>query len=282
MDDYTFEKPDEKAYIDTLITFLRRTGHNDIGKLLENAECEIRDSGDYGNRINASATGIYFSVPVENLALITEEMEELLVGCCDKIMPAQIGFDVTYVEFSPLLERYNSSKNLSDDLEEISASLSKKISIELLPEDLKQKGKDMAEVYLYLYCVENSLRLFIEKVALKEFGENYFNELEINGNIKNHIKGRKEKEEKNKWLNLRGDSDLFYLDFEDLEKIIMNNWGIFESYFPNQNWITTKINEIADCRHLVAHNSFISEHGKNVLKIYYESILKQISAAFEN
>lgn len=54
----------------------------------------------------------------------------------------------------------------------------------------------MAEVYFYLYCIENSLRLFIEKVALNKLGENYFEKLQINSNIEKNIKGRKRKEEK--------------------------------------------------------------------------------------
>ena len=214
MDDYTFEKPDENAYIDTLIKFLRSTGREDIGKLLENAECAIKDSGDYsGHRWNAFATLIYFRLPIENLGLITEEIKEILIGYCDKIMPAEIGFDVTQVEFSPLLERNKTSKNLSEHLDEIASSLSKEISIDILPENLKQKGKDMAEVYFYLYCVENSLRLFIEKVASKNFGEDYFERLNLNGNIKSKIRGRKKKESKNKWLGLRGDSDSFLFRF---------------------------------------------------------------------
>lgn len=150
---------------------------------------------------------------------------------------------------------------------------------EILPDDIIKKGKEMAEIYFYLYCVENSLRLFIEKVALNKLGENYFEKLQINSNIEKNIKGRKRKEEKNKWLGVRGDSELFYLDFEDLEKIIMNNWDLFKDYFPNLNWITSKLSEMADCRNLIAHNSFIDEDGRNLLRTYYVNILKQIANA---
>lgn len=59
----------------------------------------------------------------------------------------------------------------------------------------------------------------------------------------------------------------------------MNNWDLFKDYFPDQNWITTKIREMADCRNLVAHNSFIDNHGRDVLKTDYVSILKQIDNA---
>ncbi|OPY27258.1 MAG: hypothetical protein A4E27_00582 [Methanobacterium sp. PtaU1.Bin242] len=191
-------------------------------------------------------------------------------------MPAEVGFDVTYVEFSPVLAENTTQKSLIEDLEDTTSTLSEEIIKELLPLDVKQNGREMAEVYLYLYVVENSLRLFTEKIGLNKFGDNYFDKLNLNKDIKKKIQGRKEKENKNKWLSIRGDSELFYLDFEDLNFIIQNNWSIFKPYFPDQNWITTKIKELASCRHLVAHNSLIDDHGRNVIKTYYTSILRQL------
>lgn len=277
---YTYKKPDEEAYFHTLLTCLEKGGHEDIVKILERAKCTIETSDDYGRRYNSYKSTICFEIPIEHLESVNKnknEMKEILIELCDKIMPSYLGFDVTDVNFSPLLEKNTTFKPLNEDLDKL-LGISTEIS-EILPDDIIKKGKEMAEVYFYLYCIENSLRLFIEKVALNKLGENYFEKLQINSNIEKNIKGRKRKEEKNKWLGVRGDSELFYLDFEDLEKIIMNNWDLFKDYFPDQNWITTKIREMADCRNLVAHNSFIDNHGRDVLKTDYVSILKQIDNA---
>ena len=46
----------------------------------------------------------------------------------------------------------------------------------------------MAEVYLYLYCMENSLRLFIENTAQKGYGTDWFKKLHISKSIRNNIK----------------------------------------------------------------------------------------------
>ena len=146
------------------------------------------------------------------------------------------------------------------------------IKSQILPDDIIQKGKDMAEVYFYLYCVENSLRLFIEKVAKDRLGENYFGQLKISKEI------RKQQESKHKWLRLRGDSEIFYLDFKDFGTLIQNNWDLFSPFFPDQSWILTKINELAECRNLVAHNSFIGRHEREVIKVNYHSILKQLGS----
>jgi len=235
---------------------------------------------DYFNKLNFYNKFKEKSIPlkvticfyISSPSSTNKKIKNKLIELCNYIMPLEIGFRISEVKFKP---KFNEGNNISliENLNQIS-NLSNEIS-EFLPENIKMKGKDMAEVYLYLYCVENSLRLFIEKVALNEFGEDYFNKLQIRSNIKKNITSRKEKEEKNKWLGLRGDSDLFYLDFEDLEKIISNNWNIFKDYFPELNWITTKIREMGNCRNMVAHNSFVDEHARNVLKTDYESIISR-------
>jgi len=57
----------------------------------------------------------------------------------------------------------------------------------------------------------------------------------------------------------------------------VNDWNIFEKYFPSQNWIKQKIDELGNIRNLVAHNSFIGEHEKDILRVNFHSILKQIN-----
>lgn len=168
-------------------------------------------------------------------------------------------------------------KSLVDDLESISRELSKEIINEILTEDIIEKGKEMTEVYLFLYCIENSLRLFIEKVGKDKLGDNYFEQIKIKKEITKNVEIRKKEESKNKWMRLRGDSDIFYLDFEDLGHVIENNWDLFKQYFPRLDWIVPKIREMAKIRHFVAHNSYIGTSERDLMKIYYKVILKQIS-----
>lgn len=275
-DDFTYEKPNENDYFDTLLDYLEFNNELEILNVLNGGKCTIRDSNTFSRiRWNASATGIYFEVPIDHLNLVNNEIQEKLIIFCDKIMPKEVGFDVTYVEFSPLLCGKR-SESIVKDLDNTLNGLSEGLVKDFLQIDLIEKGKEMSEVYMYLYVVENYLRVFIDLIGQKKLGQNYFEKFKINNDIRNNIKGRKINEDKNKWLPLRGDSDIFYLDFSDLGNIIQNNWSIFKEYFPNMPWITTKINELADCRHLIAHNSYIDDHGKNVIKTYYNSILKQL------
>jgi len=88
---------------------------------------------------------------------------------------------------------------------------------------------------------------------------------------------RKDQEEKNAWLSIRGESDLFYMDFKELGDLILNNWDTFKDSFPDQAWIKSKIDELGNCRNLIAHNSYVGEHERNVINVNYRSIIKQLS-----
>ncbi len=80
----------------------------------------------------------------------------------------------------------------------------------------------------------------------------------------------------NKYLSVRESFDIFYLDFKDLSLIIKNNWEIFENYFPTEEFIISKLTDMANCRNLIDYNSFVGDIEKNLVKSYYDVILKQL------
>lgn len=83
---------------------------------------------------------------------------------------------------------------------------------------------------------------------------------------------------KHTWISLRGDSDLFYLDFRDISGIISSNWEVFENDFPSQNWICAKLEDLTRCRNLIAHNSFIDNQEFNLIKVHFNLISRQLGA----
>ena len=180
--------------------------------------------------------------------------------------------DLIEVEFEDSLAFDNNTIDFEKAVDEI-----EKNKLNILPDDIQKKGREMSGIYYILYCIENSLRIYIENKFLENYGENYIDSITIPGAIKKSIALRKEQEDKNLWLSIRGESDLFYMDFKELGDIILNNWDIFKRNFPDQAWIKTKIDELGNCRNLIAHNSYIGEHERNVINVNYRSIIKQIS-----
>jgi hypothetical protein len=274
--EFTFELPDSDKYLKGVIALLRSNKENDIADLLVGCKCDISQGSQYSHkRWNAIYTWINFYVPLAKLEAFSEDSRKKILDACDTAIPKKAGYDVMRIEISPLLDEIFDEPTLSDDLEKISSELTQNLA-QILPDDILNKGKEMAEVYLYLYCIENSLRLFIESVAKQNYGNEWVTKLTMNRTIKDNIEKRKEMEVLNQWLSLRGKSELFFVDFKDLGSIIASNWDIFKQYFPNLKWIESKIEELAQCRNLVAHNSYIGDHEKDVLRLYYRSILKQI------
>ena len=143
--------------------------------------------------------------------------------------------------------------------------------LNLLPQDIQQKGREMSEVYLYLYCIENSLRIFIEEIMKTET-------VNIPRKVQDTIDKLKKSEQESKYLPLRGGNDLFYCDFIELGKIIVGNWSVFGKYFPKQNehWLNVMVEELYKIRCLVAHHSYVGKDERDALKVYYKSITAQL------
>jgi len=144
------------------------------------------------------------------------------------------------------------------------------------PSDIVKRGNEMTEAYFNLYLIENFLRIFIEKVALAIYGENYSDHLRIGSKINKKIKDRKKEHLTKQWLSFRGDSDLFYTDLIDLKTIISSNYKLFDNYFPKETWIISKLEELYDLRKMVAHNSYLDHHEQNTLDSMINSIYRQL------
>ncbi|WP_202710322.1 Swt1 family HEPN domain-containing protein [Sporosalibacterium faouarense] len=285
MSDFTYQLPfSNEKYMTGILYELKRNGKYDVAHLLKGATVSIETGGfsyyvGHWGRSDASAAFVNFYVHPQHIEQLENmDISEELRKICHKLIPDYVGFDVKNISFTmDLSKELDFEDDVLSDLEKQVDRISNSSISELLPEDIRVKGYKMAEVYTYLYSVENTLRLFIEKIGKENYGDNYFSQLNIPGKTRNTLSKRKEDSDLKKWLSIRGESELFYLDFKDLGSIINNNWDIFKEYFPNQDFILPKINEMADCRNLIAHNSIIDETEMNLIRTYYNVILKQLS-----
>ncbi len=276
---FNYTKPDDKIFHNTLVKYLMTQGQKQLAELLSGGKCVIITSTTYSrNRWDAYWTKVRFYLPFEKFAKASPKMSQKLLPFCQKIMPEEAGYDVMDIEFSPLLESAETIDMAVTKVDEMVDDLSSEVRAAILPPVIMKKGKDMAALYVYLYAIENALRLFIEIVALNAYGDGYVRKIVTSRSMKDKISQRKSSAGKNRWLASRGDSDLFFLDFDDLAGIIQSNWKLFKEFFPSQNWIVTKIEELSACRHLVAHNSYLEEHQRSLVKVYYTNILIQLNS----
>lgn len=284
MSNYSYELPfSNDKLMKGIIMMLKKENKYDLANLLRGANVQI-EKGGYSyydgrwGRSDALAAYVTFFVNPEYLEILdTKENKDLLDVICSGLIPPDVGFDIKSVSFNmDLTKDFELEDDLISDLENNVNSKVYKIIGELLPEDIRTKGYQMAEAYTYLYSVENSLRLFIEKVAKEKYGYSYFSQLTIPRNLQRIIAERQKNDDANKWLSVRG-TELFYLDFKDLGAVIDNNWSLFKDYFPSQSFILSKLNDMAECRNKIAHNSYVDDIERNLMKTYYNVILRQIS-----
>lgn len=278
MSDYfTYQLPDTNKFKKALLVYLRSKNHDRLYSAVAKAKISIKPSSSYSrHRWNAMWTEIIFYVPMEVFGQIEDDIKDKLTDICNTIIPAEAGYDVMSIDFSIDLNEDTEEINLIDDIKKISDKISKVTRSFHFPQDIMDKGTEMGEAYIYLYYVENFIRLFINKIMTDKFGNNYLQQINLNAKLKKTIRVRKSDEEKNNWISIRGNFDLFYLDFKDLGQILRSNWEHFSGFFPDQSWISTKIDELANCRNLVAHNSYISSHERDVIRVNFNSIIRQI------
>jgi|GEM_PF-6444253 len=137
-----------------------------------------------------------------------------------------------------------------------------------LPQDLIEKALEMSKAYEYIYCIENSIRLFLLSKLPTEFT--------LPTSVQKSIEKRKEEELRHRWMPLRGTSDLYYADFTDLNGIIAMNWDNLKESFPDQVWISAKLADLARYRNMIAHNSYLEKADFDMVKAYFNSISRQI------
>ncbi|MBN8856575.1 MAG: hypothetical protein BGO55_24005 [Sphingobacteriales bacterium 50-39] len=141
--------------------------------------------------------------------------------------------------------------------------------LSLLPADLVKKAGNMSKAYQYLYCLENLVRMYIDEHPSRQF-------IRIPSSCQKMANGRKDDESKHKWSSLRGNSDLYYLDFKDLSGILTYNWEHFSSDFPTQSWIAAKLEDMARCRNLIAHNSYLLKDEQDLIRVHFNLITRQL------
>jgi len=273
---------DECKFADIIIKELKRTNSHDIAHLLKDSKISVNNTNIYSNNVgggrwNAYAVFIKFYVNPQNIDFLEEtQNKEVIIKICNSIIPEDVGFDIKDVEFIPNYTiEYDSDDDLVDDLVKTVQSQSKRI-IDFLSAELMDKGFEMSEAYIYMYAIENSLRQFIEKVCKQLYAENYFDSIKLTKRISTKIESRKKDAYVKQWLSFNSNSDIYYLDFIELGDIIKGNWSDFKSYFPEQEFIIPKINEIADARNKIAHNSYVGDTERRILKTYHRMILGQI------
>jgi Swt1-like HEPN len=283
MSDFSYQPPPGDKFLVALNKMFEYDKNLPIKSILDNCHSlEITTNGQFSRRRwNEYAAHANFRTDFETMSRVTDKVRDQILEKANSVMPEECGLAITSIDFSPSLDLISEAKTADAIVREISefADQPDTIIAKLLDKELVDKGKNLSQVYHLLFLVENSLRRFIDLVLRKAFDVDYLDRIALSQDTRSAIRSRKAEEQKHKWIRIRGDSDIFYLDFIDLAFVIKNNWVHFKRFFPDQAWIQVKIDELYRCRCLIAHNSDIGDHEIDVIKTNYKSILLQLAKA---
>ncbi|MGA2682009.1 MAG: Swt1 family HEPN domain-containing protein [Candidatus Bathyarchaeia archaeon] len=155
-----------------------------------------------------------------------------------------------------------------------------KINCPNVPDSVLKDAKKMASVYPYLYVFENSIRYFIIE-SLSKYGKDWWVS-KVNVKIQQKAKDRQSKEGRNRWHGTRGEHPIFYVDIDDLQKIITSNYEDFQDKLPDVDrpieWLTNRIEEVELSRNIIAHHNPLSDDDIDRVKMYFKDWIKQFAS----
>jgi len=129
----------------------------------------------------------------------------------------------------------------------------------------------MTSAYKILFKVENHLRRFIEKKLIEQYNDDWWDK-GVSDRQRKIADGRKKEEGEFGWKISDTESNMDYLSFPHLSKIITTQWNIFEPIFKDTSKIELKLKELEEIRNAIAHTRKLSSDAMTRLEQYSDDI----------
>ena len=98
----------------------------------------------------------------------------------------------------------------------------------VLPIQIAEEAKAMAELYPYIYAFENSVRNIVRVVMESKYGKEWWRD-HVGAQVKRNVERNKATEKKNAWHGKSKPHDIYYTELDDLRSIIASNVKDFKA-----------------------------------------------------
>jgi hypothetical protein len=146
-----------------------------------------------------------------------------------------------------------------------------------VPAAVRGASLEMQRTYRLLYVFENLVRQFIDQRFVEEDKRPDWWDGRASSAMKRKLDDRKNEEQKNAWHAGRNDQPLFYIDFGDLALLIINHWDVFKDFFPDQAWISSRIQETERSRNVIAHTNRLPDEEADRLERHLRDWIAQVA-----
>jgi hypothetical protein len=135
----------------------------------------------------------------------------------------------------------------------------------------------MAELYVHLFSLENSVRRHIQKVLSAALGPDWW-EQAASASMKRKEQDRQANEALNKWIPSRSNSGpLYALDWPDLVTLMRKHEDLFRPSIADVNFFH-RFSDLGNLRNVVAHNGVIEEQMQfRRVELAIHDWIKQVS-----
>lgn len=143
-------------------------------------------------------------------------------------------------------------------------------------EGIRAGAIEMQRYYRLLYVLENIVRDLIVSRFVETDGSEAWFDARASNEMKKKLDQRQKMEEKNAWHMGRSREPIYYMDFGDLAKLIVNHWSVFEDLLPDQAWVTSRLEEAERTRNVIAHTNLLAAEEGARLEMYLRDWIRQI------
>lgn len=141
--------------------------------------------------------------------------------------------------------------------------------------EVRRSAMQAMPAYLAFYCLENAIRELVAERLTENHGPDWWTACTTSG-LQDKVQKRQTKEGNQRWHIRRGEAEIFYTDFGDLKTLIRENWADFEDLFPDQRWVTARLDELEASRNIIAHSNVLDKRELDRIKMYLEDWIRQV------
>lgn len=140
---------------------------------------------------------------------------------------------------------------------------------------IRAASTEMQRAFRVLFVMENIVRDLIDQTFREADKTDAWFDTRATAEMKRKLSKRQDAETKNQWHVGRNREPIYFMDFGDLAKLIINNWDLFAT-LPGQSWVQSRLDEAEKSRNVIAHTNVLSSEEVTRLRMYLRDWIKQI------
>ena len=132
--------------------------------------------------------------------------------------------------------------------------------------EIRSKAATISEYYEIFYCLEVSIRQLVENILIDAEGGEWWTSGRVPKEFRDYV-AKLKSEEANNIITPRSESNLDYLTFGQLGKLMTDNFDIFNAVLSSKRAVDRIMHQLNLLRNPIAHCGVLAEDEKERLEL---------------